>query len=293
MSESEVDLSSEQLQQQQRCLLDLPPELLSIVLQHASPASRHAHTIDIHNASVASMRHPRPALFAQHPARIVLDRQQWAAALRSTCRKFSALLSPPGACRLTNVWPSHLGDDVRTGEGHPHSTRAAGNHKWIEEDVTLDEFVPTILAYEVKPHRHDSECIGAFSHSMLPWAGGDGGEDALTWYAAPHRDDFSFRTKMFSFLRHGAIEHYNKVKLAPNAWHLIEVHLTRSIAAYWIDGTFVAAAVLGRATEGFRRTEPGRFGFVTYGEHRGYCWRNAVILKPGVHDLKQHKFGAD
>ena len=62
MSE-EVDLSSEQLeQQQQRCLLDLPPELLTIVLQHASPASRHAHTIDIHNASVASMRHPRPAV---------------------------------------------------------------------------------------------------------------------------------------------------------------------------------------------------------------------------------------
>ena len=156
----------------------------------------------------------------------------------------------------------------------------------------MDEFVPTILAYEVKPHGPQSHCMGAFSHSMVQWLGGDAGEDALTWYASPHRDDLSFRTRMLVSLRHGAIEHYNKIKLTNDAWHLVEVHLTARIAAYWINGTFVAAAVLGRATEGVERAEPGRFGFITYGGG-GYCWRNAVILRPGVHDLKQHAFGAN
>ena len=154
----------------------------------------------------------------------------------------------------------------------------------------MDEFVPTILAYRGKPHARKRLYERLFAQHGK--AGGDAGEDALTWYASPHRDDLSFRTRMLVSLRHGAIEHYNKIKLTNDAWHLVEVHLTARIAAYWINGTFVAAAVLGRATEGVERAEPGRFGFITYGGG-GYCWRNAVILRPGVHDLKQHAFGAN
>ena len=79
------------------------------------------------------------------------------------------------------------------------------------------------------PRRAQSEVIGAFSHSCRPWAGGGAGEDALTWYAAPHSDGFSFRTRMFDWTR-GFVRgtrHCNRVRLLHARWHLVEVRAQR------------------------------------------------------------------
>ena len=73
------------------------------------------------------------------------------------------------------------------------------------------------------------------------------------------------------------------------SWHLVEVHLTTRMAAYWIDRRFVAGAALGVAAEGFRRTAPGKFGMVSY--ITPYLWRNLVVLRPEVHGLRRHVFG--
>ena len=79
-----------------------------------------------------------------------------------------------------------------------------GENVWLAEWVELDESAPAVLEYDARPAEAESECIGAFSRTKARWAGGSRGEDALTWYAAPHRDDFAFRTAMFGGFPAGA-----------------------------------------------------------------------------------------
>merc|ERR1711959_260969 len=98
-----------------------------------------------------------------------------------------------------------------------------------------------------------SECIGAFSHNKKRWSGGKKGEDALTWYVAPHRADFNFRTKVFGgFPR---VLRTNQRKVSKNTWHRVEVQLSLKKATYSVDGKHFASVSL-------RRGEVPKTGFV-------------------------------
>lgn len=251
-------------------LLELPSELLFCILRSAAPPTPQ---LIVHNASVADVHSPRPALFVHHPARAILNRQHWVSCVRSVCRVFSEILPPPNGVRCTNICAQHLS---MARPGNPHTARA-GHNTWLPEDVELDPVRSTVFAYEVRADDPQSECIGAFSHSHQQWLGGSSGEDALTWYAAPHRADFTFRTKMFNGFN-GVRNGTQRVRLEHARWHLVTVHLTKHRAAYWVDGVLAATADL--TNEGTHRPSPGRFGMVTYAS--SYTWRNAVILRPGL-----------
>jgi len=249
--------------------LHVPSELLASILRQAAPATQ---PLTIHNASVADDRSGsrRPGLTEQHPAYPILLAKVTEVALRSVCTQFRAVL-PLSQARLLNV-DSHRNAPRRE---TPHRVRA-GTNVWLPEDVVLSDDTPTVLAYEVRADNSQSECIGAFSSSRVRWAGGGTGEDALTWYAAPHRHDFTFRTRMYDFLHH--IARHNRVRLPHAQWALVRVELTTTRAAYWVGGQLVAEADLTR--EGTRRATLGWFGMVTYTS--AYSWRNAVILQRPV-----------
>lgn len=290
-------------------ILDLPDELLSLVLLSASPPTPE---LTVHNARWAVRWHRLS--HRDHPAHSIINAKRRAVGIRSVCSRFRAALPKPPGVRLINSL-SHLNLPRRH---NPHAAKA-GSNTWIPEEVMLHPKRPTIFAYEVRADSSQSEVIGAFSHSCRPWAGGGAGEDALTWYAAPHSDGFSFRTRMFDWTR-GFVRgtrHCNRVRLLHARWHLVEVraqreaprprtrsqapHLPRQVrmttgrAAYWIDGTLVAEARIGEERwveesetasgrervwvcpeEGIDRLRPGRFGMVTW--QSDYSWRNGVIL---------------
>jgi len=67
---------------------------------------------------------------------------------------------------------------------------------WYAEEIALHETEPVIVKYEFMPLHGTSEVIGAFSLNRR--ACGEGACDALTWYAAPHRHDLTFRGNMFA-----------------------------------------------------------------------------------------------
>lgn len=127
---------------------------------------------------------------------------------------------------------------------------------WHPELIVL-EHTPTIIRYDFMPIDADAEVIGAFSRNCRDWD--QGGCDALSWYAASHRDDFSFRGKMFGTFPANLAQVRRKVKLgmknrdrgtkSPSTtlqgsptrirageWHTMEVALSLSEATYRVDG---------------------------------------------------------
>jgi len=150
-------------------------------------------------------------------------------------------------------------------------TVSAGKDYWAPVEVTLDSAPTTIIRYEVKnAPGQKSEMIGAFSHNKKRWAGGKKGEDALTWYAAPHRSDFTFRTKVFGGFPHVTSTHQRKV--APDKWHKIEVRLGTSRASYTVDGKHFATTAL-KAGEVARK---GFVGMIRYASD--YQFKNLEII---------------
>ena len=65
--------------------------------------------------------------------------------------------------------------------------------------VNLKDDSDVIVTYEVRAKDHEAEIISAFSLNKKRWGTNNPQPDALTWYCAPHRNDFTFRTGMFNF----------------------------------------------------------------------------------------------
>ena len=117
-------------------------------------------------------------------------------------------------------------NDVPTGE------LVVPGNTWLDQLIVLSETAPVIIKYQVMPTDSDSEVIGAFSLNRRSWE--QGGCDALTWYAASHRNDFTFRHGMFTGFPpaiRGA-----PIKLREGQWHSIEVKLSLCAAEYSVDG---------------------------------------------------------
>ena len=144
---------------------------------------------------------------------------------------------------------------------HDAETLVEGGKSWWFDGVRItlpaDESTPVVARYEVLAQPGvDVEVIGAFSLSRAAF--GRPGADALTWYAAVHRSDFTFRTKVFGeFVRPQGGQPF---KISPDVWHAVEVHLSKRRAAYYIDGRLFATAALKPGDT----PDEGYFGMITY-----------------------------
>merc|ERR1711959_49306 len=153
-----------------------------------------------------------------------------------------------------------------------HTVSSASTEFWSPVAVSLAESKMVKIAYDVKPSAK-SECIGAFSHNKKRWSGGKKGEDALTWYVAPHRSDFNFRTKVFGgFPR---VLRTNQRKVSKNTWHRVEVQLSLTKATYSVDGKHFATVSL-------RRGEVPKTGYVGMIRFVStYDYKNLAVFNTG------------
>lgn len=93
---------------------------------------------------------------------------------------------------------------------------------WLKPLIKLNAYEPVKLRYEIKANKWNSEVISAFSYNKKPWKTPN--MDAFTWFAAAHRKDFTFRTKMFAgFPR---VAKRNTFKLKVGQWYTMDVSLT-------------------------------------------------------------------
>merc|ERR1711988_1839809 len=155
------------------------------------------------------------------------------------------------------------------------SVSASKGPYWCPVKVELDTR-PTVVTYEVKGGAA-SEMIGAFSLNKLAWAGGKRGEDGLTWYAAPHRADFTFRTRVFGGFPRVTKSHQRKG--TPGVWHRVQVRLSRHSASYSVDGKHFATAKLKKDEV----PESGYIGMIRYASD--YQFRALKIVNAEGHVL--------
>jgi hypothetical protein len=142
-----------------------------------------------------------------------------------------------------------------------------GQEWWSPAAVELSD-TPITIEYDVKPLTETSECIGAFSGNRAPW--GSDEVDALSWYGAPHRKDFTFRTKMFATFP-SVNEQPDRQPLSAGQWHHFTVSITRLSATYSVDGLHYATA----AFEPGCIPEAGHVGMIRYASD--YCFKNMQI----------------
>ena len=148
-----------------------------------------------------------------------------------------------------------------------------GGIVWLEPIIRLQE-TPVIARYEVWAHPglRETEIIGAFSLNRKQWSGKDDC-DALSWYAAVHRTDFTFRSRMYrSFPPLQKVDGLGDIGpslLTPGVWHSVEVRLSLLEASYSVDGRVFAKL---RTPDAYEPSE-GYFGMVSYatqGQFRGF-----------------------
>lgn len=108
--------------------------------------------------------------------------------------------------------------------------------------------------------------IGIFSYNRKGW--GDGG-DGLTWYGAPHRDDFSFRTKVFG--SYPNVTFQNTKRLDERKWYAVKVQLWTDKANYFVDGSLFAEVQL----KDNEIPSSGYVGFMSYATP--WLFRNSKV----------------
>jgi len=140
-------------------------------------------------------------------------------------------------------------------------------HYWSPDAYTL----PLKFRYDVRADTGTAECIGAFSHTKAAFGAMWDNVDALSWYLAPHRNDFTFRTRMFG--EFPSVEHIRNTSLLVGAWATVEVELAADSATYSVDGNMVARANLA---PGEICAQSGHIGFVTW-DNKPFTVRNLVI----------------
>ncbi|MEM9163685.1 MAG: hypothetical protein AAGC54_11540, partial [Cyanobacteria bacterium P01_F01_bin.4] len=137
----------------------------------------------------------------------------------------------------------------------PQSFKITNEYVWLKDLHTL----PVIISYDVTCGSDKDEFLPCFSFTRAEWASPDC--DALSWYLSPHRDDFTFRTKLFRSTP-------TVQRLSP-PWRptvgtkfRVECEITETTATYSINE-------IGYATATYQPGEvpsQGYFGFARYGE---------------------------
>jgi len=165
------------------------------------------------------------------------------------------------------------GEHLEIPEGKAHGEVSRTAKKWYCQ-VPVD--LPVRIEYEVKPGAQNSECIGVFSHSQADW--GDANADGLTWYLAPHRTDFTFRTGLFAGfpeLSHAfnLSRYARRRQLKPNKWHSVVVDLCSNSASYSVNGTATGKAALRPGDVPLR----GTVGMIRWDSD--YCFKGVTISR--------------
>ncbi|GCL60880.1 hypothetical protein [Microcystis aeruginosa] len=136
----------------------------------------------------------------------------------------------------------------------PQSFKITDQYVWLPDIYTL----PASISYDVTCGSETDEFLPCFSFTKAEWASSEC--DALCWYASPHRDDFTFRTKLF--------RNFPSVKrLSPpyrptvgKKFHM-ECKITTTSATYSINGIDYATATYKEGEVPNR----GYFGFAKFG----------------------------
>lgn len=76
----------------------------------------------------------------------------------------------------------------------PQSIEITNEYLWLPELYS----VPARISYDVVCHNEKDEFIPCFSFNRQEWNEERENCDALSWYLSPHRDEFTFRTKLFT-----------------------------------------------------------------------------------------------
>jgi len=133
---------------------------------------------------------------------------------------------------------------------------------WSDTLIELPDNKTVKLSYEVRSLSDNAEFIGAFSLNKAQFGKNP---DALTWYGATNRCDFTFRSQMFG--GYPPSQEVSNKNLAKGTWHLFEVELSKNSARYSVNGEVFATMESG----GYWPTS-GYFGFAGYDTE--WEWRN-------------------
>jgi hypothetical protein len=136
----------------------------------------------------------------------------------------------------------------------PKSFNITNEYVWLNDLHTL----PIQITCDVTCRNEKDEFLPCFSLTRAEW---DSPEcDALSWYVSPHRDDFTFRTKLF--------RDFPSVQRLSPPWRPIvgtkfqmKCVVSSTLATYSINGKDYATATY----EEGQIPGQGYFGFANYG----------------------------
>lgn len=148
-----------------------------------------------------------------------------------------------------------------------------GENIWHRDLIVLSA-TPTIIRYDFMPIDTESEVIGAFSLNCHNW--GDGDCDAVSWYAASHRSDFSFRGEMFEYCPPNLAQR-SPTRVRAGEWHSMEVALSLSEATYRVDGEEFGRVLRQSDGAGALYPDRGYLGMIRYDSRWKY--RNLHVMR--------------
>ncbi|SHI48936.1 hypothetical protein [Aquimarina spongiae] len=135
----------------------------------------------------------------------------------------------------------------------PESFKITDQYVWLPDMYTL----PATISYDVICGSESDEFLPCFSFTRSEWDSASC--DALSWYASPHRDDFTFRTDLFrDFPKVDRLS--PPFKPAVGAKFSVSCSIDSTSATYSINGKPYAKATYSNDTIPIQ----GYFGFAKY-----------------------------
>jgi dsDNA-binding SOS-regulon protein len=123
--------------------------------------------------------------------------------------------------------------------------------------LSEEEFaLPATISFDATMYGDGDPVIPWFSSNKKPW--GDKDCDALTWFLAANRDDFTFRFRGYQGDGHNVTQ-LSKLRSIPGKSNRIVCTITSTSAEYYIDGTEYATVEYPLGTLG----PTGHFGIHT------------------------------
>ncbi len=135
----------------------------------------------------------------------------------------------------------------------PRSFKITNQYVWLPTIYTL----PATISYDVTCGSETDQFLPCFSFTKAQWASPEC--DALSWFASPNRDDFTFRTQLF---RNFPATQRLSPPFRPTVGtkFTVECKITATSATYSINGKDYATATYKEGDVPLR----GYFGFATY-----------------------------
>ena len=118
-----------------------------------------------------------------------------------------------------------------------NSFQLTNKYLWSNYEVQIPAKIDFTFTFDIEG---DSEFHPCFSKDCNGW-GGANSTDALSWFMATHRQDFTFRTGMFEGFPKTKRPH-NGFKCETNRAYKMSCTIEPTTAKYYIDGELYAEA---------------------------------------------------